>query len=518
MAQTTRTLTDKAISGGTWMTGLQISRQLLQILSVSILARRVPPAAYGVMAMSVVVTNFLETVRDLGTSEALVREQEMSDELASTAFWLNIGMGGTVALLIVVSSWPAALFFHEPQLATVLQILSLMVFLSAISVVPTALLVRGMAFRKLALCQTGGAICGTTVAIAVALAGGKLWSLVSGNLMFSLATTAAVVFFSPFRVKAVFLRSAARRMLSFGLYLSGSHVFNYFSRNSDNLLVGRFLGGIQLGYYQMGYMLMTYPLQNMTVVVNQVAYPALARFSGDPGRTRAAYLRACALIGFITFPLMLGLAVTAQPFIRVFLGARWMPVAGLLVVFAPLGAAQSLYATVGMIYQTQGRTDLQFRWMFFTSFAYVLSFVVGLHWGIMGVATCYAVAWFVLMVPSFWIPFRLIELSGKSFVQALWPTLWMSLVMAVLSGFWLLGLKSLGVQNAAVALVSTVSIGAAVYIGLVLWRKPTVMSDLAGALGGASNPLLQKLAAFLNRAISQGSGIPGARVVGSTSD
>jgi O-antigen/teichoic acid export membrane protein len=496
------TLTDKAVSGGLWMSGFQIARQLLQFLSVSILAHRVPPAAYGVVAMAVVVTNLLETVRDLGTGEALVREQEMSHEIASTAWWLNLGMGGVVALLIVVSSWPAAAFFREPLLAPVLQSLSLMVLLTAISVVPRALLVRDMAFRRLAVTQTAGAMCGTTAAIAVAYAGGGLWSLVTGGLTTSLITTVAVVFLSPFRVRALFRVHEARRMLSFGLYLSGAHVFNYFSRNIDNLLVGRFLGSVQLGYYQMGYLLMTYPLQNMIVVVTEVMYPAMARFTGDIEKTRNAYLRSCRYIALITFPLMLGLVVTARPFIHVFLGARWMPVARLLMVFAPLGAAQALYATVDMIYKTQDKTNMQFRWTVLSSVAYVLSFAYGLKWGIAGVATCYAGMWFLLMAPSFWIPFRLIHLSDQTFFQAVWPTLWMSLLMAVLSGSWLRGLTLFGMQSGAVALGSTVSVGAATYAALLLWKRPPVLFDLKGILSSASNPLLRKSAVLLNRAMS----------------
>src|SRR5215471_9837571 len=106
-----------------------------------------------------------------------------------------------------------------------------------------------------------------------------------------------------------------------------------------------------------------------------------------------------------------------------------MPVAALLMVFGPLGAAQSIYTTTGLIYNTTGRTDIQFRWSMIASAIYVLSFVLGLHWGILGVASCYAVAWTVLMIPSFLIPFRLIGLSGAKFLQALWPTISYSLAM-----------------------------------------------------------------------------------------
>ena len=177
-----------------------------------------------------------------------------------------------------------------------------------------------------------------------------------------------------------------------------------------------------------------------------------------------------------------------------------MPVAGLLIVFAPLGAAQSIYTTVGLIYNTQGRPDLQFRWAMFASVMYVGSFAVGLRWGILGVAGCYAFVWLLLMVPSFMIPFRLVELSGKQFLRTLWPTIWMSFVMAAITEAWLQGLRRLGIQNAPVELISTVILGIVVYLTLVLSYKPPVLSELAVTLKGSSRPALRKIADCLSSA------------------
>jgi PST family polysaccharide transporter len=300
------------------------------------------------------------------------------------------------------------------------------------------------------------------------------------------ATTIAVWIYAPFRIKAVFRRDAARRILSFGLNLSGFHIFNYFSRNSDNLLVGKFLGSVALGYYQMGYMLMTYPLQNFTLMVTQVVYPAMANFHQDHARLRAAYLRTSALVALVTLPVMLGLGVTAPSLVRVVLGPRWVPVVALLIVFAPLGAMQSIYATVGVIYSTQARTNLQFRWMMFASVWYVLSFILGLRWGIMGVAVCYSIVWTLLMVPSFLIPFRLIHLSGRAFLGTLWPTIWMSVVMTASAAAWSVALHRFGIVNPIVDLLSTVLVGVLVYVGLVLWQKPPVVGELAAVLEGTS--------------------------------
>ena len=494
-----RSLTHRTASGVAWISLFQIARQLLQVVSVSVLARRVPPSAYGLLGMAALLTGFLELFRDAGTGYALIREREVSDDLAATVFWLTCGLGLAFTLMLIALSRPVAHFFHEPMVAPILQFLAIAFLFGAISVVPLAMLNREMAFRKVAVAQTIGAVCGTLVAIALALAGAKVWSLVAGAVVTSMATTIAVFRAHPQRFRLIFRPTDARHMLSFGLNLSGFNLLNYFSRNADNLLVGKFLGSVPLGFYQMGYMLMTYPIQNFASVVAQVGYPALSKIHDDGERFCAAYLRMCRLIGLVTFPLMLGLAVTAQPFVRVLLGTRWVPVAGLLIIFAPLGAVQSIYTTVGLIYNTKGRPDLQFKWSIVASAMYVASFVVGLRWGIIGVAGCYALVWLLLMVPSFLIPFRLVGLSGTRMLASLWPTIWMSLLMTALTEGWLQMLHRLGARNALVDLSSTVVIGMVSYALLLLWRRPQVLSDVAGVLEAAPYAVAHQVALFLDR-------------------
>jgi O-antigen/teichoic acid export membrane protein len=497
MTRTGPSLTQKTAAGMAWLTGVQAARQLLSIVSVSVLARRIPPATYGLVGMAVLVTNLLETIRDVGTGTALIRERELPESLASTAFWLNCGTGIVVTLLVVALSWPAAYFFHEPQVARILQFLSVSFFFGALGVVPTAVLIRAMDFRRVAVAQTFGTVCGTASAIAIALGGGKVSALVSAPLVMSFTTTLVVWLLSPLRVKPVFNFADARRILSFGLHLTGSNVMNYFSRNADNVLVGRFLGSGSLGYYQMGYMLMVLPLQNFSNMIAQVTYPALSRFSEDHKRFRSAYLRISSLISLVTFPVMVGLGVTAQPFVRVFLGPKWMPVATLLMVFGPLGALQSLTSTIYLVYNTQGRTSLLFRWQIFASISYVTSFVVGLRWGIMGVAVCYTIVWLLLAVPMLLIPFGLVGITIKDFARALWPTTWPTLAMATIATSWLHVIRRLGVHNSIVELLSTSGVGAVVYVGLVLWSKPPVLLDVLTAIEGSSNPVARPVARWL---------------------
>jgi O-antigen/teichoic acid export membrane protein len=497
MESPTASLTQKATSGVAWSTIFQVSRQVLSVISVSVLARHVPPSAYGIVSMAATLTNFLETFRDLGTTNALVREPKLTDNLVSTVFWLNCILGVVMSVCVFGIAVPASRFFHEPALVGVIRTVSLVFLLNALAVVPTALLNREMAFRKINMASFAGAVSGTCVAIITAIRGGGVWSLVFGTLTNTAVTTAALWMYCRWRFLWVMRWAEVRCIASYTLNLSGFNILNYFSRNADNLIVGRFLGSVPLGYYQMAYTLMTYPLSNFTSVICQVLFPAMSQVQGDNARFRRAYVRTCMLISLVTFPLMLGLTVTAGPIIVVVLGKRWLPVAGLLTVFGPLGLIQSISTTVGLIYNAKGRADWMFRWAAVSTLFFVGSFFAGLPWGIMGVAIAYAAMFAIVVIPCFAIPFRLIELPLWGFLKELWPSLRASLLMAGVVVLWRLGLNKMGVTNAPVELFSSITVGAISYVLLMLWWKPRVLQEFRDVLEQSGNSIALRLTRYL---------------------
>jgi O-antigen/teichoic acid export membrane protein len=486
-------LSQRATSGFAWSMFFQVSRQLLSVASVLVLARRVPPAAYGLMSMATVVTNFIDIFRDLGTGNALIREKEVSGELLSTVFWLNLALGAILSTAVLALSTPAALFFAQPSLAPIMRVLASVFLIYSLGVVQTSLLNRGMAFRSLAIVQLVGAAFGTLVAIVAAVMDAGVWSLVLGALVSNSVTTAALWLVCPWRPRGVIDFQEIRGIASYSLHLSAFNFMNYFSRNADNLIVGRFLGDVQLGYYQMAYTLMTYPLSNFSSVIAGVVLPGFSKLQNDDARLRSAFIRVSMLVGVVIVPVMLGLTVVAGPFVRVVLGAKWQPVTGLLIVFAPLGMLQAIYTLVGPIYNAKGRTDRLFYWGLLSSSVYVLSFLFGLRWGIQGVATSYAIAWLLLMIPGFSIPLRLMHLSWRDLLTHLWPEFLAGSLMAAITFVWLRALSFWGITSDKAVLASAVAIGTIVYVGILLWWRPPVVGELHTVLESAGYPRLARL-------------------------
>lgn len=487
MAKTVpQTLTQKAISGTVWATFSTAGKQVLSIASVATVARILGPKAYGIMGMAALFTTFLLYFRDMGTGTAIIQRPSISERLLSTLFWTNFMLGLTFAIAMAACSPIAATFFNTVELIPILCVLSLSFWLTSCGVVHGSLLIREMRFKATAIVDLGAALGSYAVALGCAYSGLGVWSLVFANLASALFTTTGYWIAWRWRPEFKFDRAELRSVASFSLNFSGFGLVNYFSRNADNIVVGRFLGQTALGNYGMAYNLMLTPLQNISSVISQVTLPAFARIQGDNERFRSAYTRSCMLIGLITFPVMAGMGVVADPLIRSVLGQKWLGAIKLFQILAPVGLVQSVQTTVGQIFIAKGRTDWMFRMNIGVCAVLIATFLVGVRFGTAGVAAGYCIIYLgVLMVPSFVIPFRLIGLRIGAFSSALLPQLAITAGMAAFCLGWLSLLNAASVSNVWARLLSTSILGAVVYAAEMLFFWPAVMDEVSTILSNS---------------------------------
>jgi O-antigen/teichoic acid export membrane protein len=323
--------------------------------------------------------------------------------------------------------------------------------------------------------EIGAAGFATCLAVGMALRGAGVWSLVVSSLASTCVTTAFLWWFCPWRPKWLLRWAELRSITSFSLNLSGFNLVNYFSRNADNTIVGRFLGAYQLGFYQLAYNVMLYAVQNISQVMGRVLFPVFAKVQEDDERFRQAFTKAVSTIAVITFPIMAGIMAVADPFVRAVLGEKWHPVASLLIILAPVGLMQSVVTTVGNIYYAKGRADWLFRWGLLATAVSVGSFFAGLPWGIQGVAVGYLIANLLLIYPAFAVPFRLIDMKMGDFLRPLWPILGFSIVMLVT-------VRTLGfllrLEKPAEQLAILVPAGVFVYASLLFLVRPVALVSL----------------------------------------
>ncbi|MBS1853819.1 MAG: MOP flippase family protein [Acidobacteria bacterium] len=493
------TLTQRTVGGAGWSALANISRQVLAFAGVAVLARQLGPGAYGLMGMAATATSLLANFRDLGTAAAVIQRPTVNRDLLCSLFWVNLGFGALLTVTVALASGPVAWFFHTPQIARILQVLSLSFLVQSAGTVHNALLNREMRLKATAMVDAISALAGYAVAIPMALRGFGVWSLVTANLVSPLISTLLYWAASGWRPSLTFKGREIRSVAGFSLNLSGFGLVNYFARNADNVIVGRYLGAGPLGNYQMAYNLMMYPIQNVTSTLSQALLPAFAKIQGEDTRFADAYVRSCSLIALITFPLIAGMGIVAKPLVSAVLGPKWIPVVPIFQILAPVGVIQSVQSTVGLIYVAKGRTAWMLGVGMSTTAVFVAAFMVGVRNGTTGVAAAYGIAYVLVLYPALAVPFRMIGLPVAEFARKLGPQLAITGAMVLACGGFQWLLSALGVRNAWAQLLSTVGVGVVTYVSLMRWFQPPAVYYAAETFSHLDLAIARRAASLFRR-------------------
>ncbi|ADQ84969.1 MOP flippase family protein [Methylovorus sp. MP688] len=383
------------ISSVRWVGISQASKILFQLASMAILARLLPPSDYGVMAMASVVTTLAGMLREMGTGTAIIQKQELTPEVMSTVFWLNMAMGTVLGLVLWLTSPLIAIFFKEPQLVGVLTLMAIIFPISSSTTVHQALLERSSKFKVLTIMDLMTQAAGLGVAIIAALNGAGVYSFVIPAIVTSLISSVWLWSHSGWNPRLLWSTHEFKVLLHFTGNLTAFNFVNYFSRNADSMVIGRMLGSVALGTYSMAYKLMLFPVQNLTWVVNRVLLPTLSRLQNNKDEAKTLYLKSLNMIVTLTAPMMVGLWVLREPFVAVAFGPKWTAVVAILAWLAPVGLIQSAVSTTGTVFTAYGKTNLMFKLGLLGTVINVTSFLIGAQYGLVELAFFYFVGNFL---------------------------------------------------------------------------------------------------------------------------
>ncbi|MHC4744299.1 MAG: lipopolysaccharide biosynthesis protein [Planctomycetota bacterium] len=380
-------LKGRAIRGGAVTMVGQVAKFFVRVGSLAVLGRLLTEAEFGVFDAMVVVTEFVLMFKDMGLAAATIQRPKITRDQISTLFWINVAISllltGIVAGMSPVIAW----WNKEPELLKVAPVLAIGVFLGGLAIQHHALLRRQMRFTAAVLIELSSISLGIVAAIVAALLDAGYWSLVIMNLVSAATLTAGVWIVSGWCPGRPRLRSGVRSMLNFGKSVMGYRLVNYFAKYTDRMLLGRYCGLDVLGLYGRAYGLLMLPITQITRPMISVALPALSRIKDDPQRFAKYYQRMVQLLAFAMMPLVVFLSVCARNVIPFVLGDKW---AGAAVIFH-----------------------------IFTSSSIVLGFIVGIRWGVNGVAVGYAVASYVALLPGLWYAFRRTPVKVTTAIRAI---------------------------------------------------------------------------------------------------
>jgi PST family polysaccharide transporter len=370
--------------------------------------------------MVATVTAFAALFKDLGLTTAIIqREKPTTDEL-TFIFWLNIAFASVVTLMLVALAPVVSAFYARPDLTPITAVLAFNLLLSSCGAQHAALLSREMRFRALAVAQVAGTCAQFLASFMAAIAGFQQWAIVLGFLSFTAVNVALLWSFSGWRPGAPRFADGASEIVHFGAKLTFFDFVNYFSRNLDNILIGRACGAEQLGYYSRAYSLLLFPIQNIRGPLSAVALPALSRLQHDQEAFRNYYRRILAILALATMPIAGFCVIRSGLMIETLLGPRWRPASEIATWLAVVSFLQPCSGLFGVVLVAKGLVRRHLACGIVGAIVTSASFLVGIPYGTVALAKCYAVGQYAMFLPMFLYASRDTSIVPADFLKAVW--------------------------------------------------------------------------------------------------
>jgi O-antigen/teichoic acid export membrane protein len=389
----------KSVRGGAATLLGQGVSMALQIGTTVVLARLLSPSDYGLQAMVVTLTAFFSLFKDAGLSVATVQRETLTHEQVSSVFWINLGLGAGLTIIVAAMGPILVAFYKEPRLLW-LTVASATVFLfNSLSMQHKALLDRAMRFTTNVkidiLCCTTGSV----IAIAMAALGFGYWSLICQTISLPIVGTVATWIAMPWMPGKPRWTPELRSMMRFGGTVTLNSFVVYVAYNTEKVLLGRFWGAAPLGIYSRAYQLATLPVQQLIGAVHVVAFSVLSRMQGEAHRLQRAYLKSQSVIVSLTIPVVFSSALFANEIVLLLLGPKWMGVATVLRMLAPTVLVFALINPFSWLMRATGRVERSLHIALLIAPVLILGILAGLRHGPSGVALGYSAAMVLLFVP-----------------------------------------------------------------------------------------------------------------------
>jgi len=430
------------MSGLRWSGLSMVALVVLQLVYLAAVSRLLSPAAFGLMAVASLTTEFGKTFAQMGLGQALIQKADLTEEDVRAVFTSSLLMG---------LAFFAALWFSAPLLAAavnardavpLIRAMGLVLLFTTCGIASQSLLFRQLRFREQAVREIGSYVVGfLLIGVGSALAGAGVWSLVAARVSGTLIAT--VLGYSAVRhsLRPLLGWRRLRPLYSFGGRTSASGLAGYFTHNLDTMAVSRYTGAALLGQYSKAYRLTSYPSQLMVRSMARVLFPGFSQLQHDRPRLRAAYVESYSVAVVLMLAVCAFIAASSQELVLVLFGQQWDVAARIVPLMMLAAALRVVSHLTGTVFQALGELNKKLAIDCAGVVALVLFLLVARGHGLLAYAAALAGAEAVRQI-AFTIALR--GVLGMTFGQACRPLVPALFSAAVVGGFTLLG-RALGV-------------------------------------------------------------------------
>lgn len=337
------------------------SNIIIQLGINAVLARLITPDDYGVIAVINVFIVFFTMLADMGIGPAIIQNKELTNEDVSNIFKFTIFSGILISLAFTVFSYPISIFYGDKIYIKLCSLLSLTIFFSVINITPNALLLKQKKFKLLGIRTIIINVVIGILTIILAVWGFKYYALIINSILTALFTFLFNFRSSKIKVLRGYDKKSIKKIRNYSSYQFGFSFMNYFSRNLDNLLIGKVIGASQLGFYEKSYKLMLYPVQNLTYVISPVLHPILSEYQNDREYIYDKYLSVVRILSILGLFFGTICFFISKEVILIFFGDKWVNSIETFKILSISIWPQVVTSSSGTIFQATGETKQLFK-------------------------------------------------------------------------------------------------------------------------------------------------------------
>lgn len=440
--------------------------QFIQFVIQIILARLLLPEDFGIIALVIILINIANVFVQSGFNTALIQKKKVDELDYSSVFYLSLFIAFLLYIMIFFFASLIARFYQESILLPVLRVLSLTMFLGVFNSIQNAIIARNMEFRKLFFSSTIAILLSGSVGIYMAYTGFGVWALVIQQLSNQLIVTLSLFFKVKWRPQIIFSIGRVKSLFSFGWKLLVAVLIDTIYRELRSLIIGKFYNPAMLGFYNRGQQFPSVIVSNIDGSIQSVMLPVLSSQQDNRVRIKDMMRRAIVTSSFVIFPMMVGLAVTAEPLVKIILTDKWLPAVPFLQIFCAVYALMPIHTSNLQAINALGRSDIYLKLEMIKK---TLGFIILAFTVFYGV---YAIAFglvFAGLIGSFINAYpnkKLLDYSYKEQLIDIMPSLLLSLIMGVVVYcFKWLGMSVLN------TLITQIFVGFVMYVGMAWMFK-----------------------------------------------
>ena len=351
-----RSLTRHTVHGIVWITAARFLKLPLNLIAIAILSRLLTPTDFGVVAIGTLVVTLSNVLVDGSFGLVLIQRRDLTPDYIGASFLLSFGLAVTMTIAVVAAAPFIEGEFGFAHLGNVLLVLAAALPINSITSMTTALMQRGFQFGRLTANAIVSQVAYTLVAIALAVLGFGLWSLVWAQVAQFVVDALLGLLAVRARYAIGFSVAALGETWRSGGMFTISKVLNWGANNVDNVMIGRFVGASALGFYSRAFTLMSTAKQLSGAGPIRVLFSSFAKMQDDPQRMARAYLRSLSAALIASTLVSAFVVVNAEVIVRVILGPRWLPTIPVLQLMFSAFVARSGYIVAEAIPLALGRS------------------------------------------------------------------------------------------------------------------------------------------------------------------